>query len=61
MNLAPYRKALVAIIGAVVTVLHAFNVPVADDIPVQVIAIYDALTALLVYAVPNEPNRDPLA
>jgi hypothetical protein len=54
VDLAKYRKAVAAVSAAAVTVLHAFNVPVAEDIPVQVVALYDAVAALLVYVLPND-------
>lgn len=50
-NVNRYRKALVAVVGAAVAVLHAAGVEVADDLPAAVIAIG---TAVLVYLVPNE-------
>lgn len=45
------RKAIVATVGAVVAILHAAGVEVAEDISESVIAL---VTALLVYIVPNE-------
>jgi len=53
MNLKPYRKAVIATVAAVVTILATFDVSVAENVPDQVIAVFDALTAILVYAVPN--------
>ena len=46
-----YRKAIVAVVGAVVVVLHAAGVEVAEDVSESVIAL---ATAALVYVVPNE-------
>lgn len=45
------RKAAVAAVGAVVTILAAFDVPVAEDVSEAVIAL---VTAALVYLVPND-------
>lgn len=53
MNIAPYRKAFIAVVAAVVTVAHAFGVPVAEDLSTKVIALFDALAGILVYAIPN--------
>ena len=46
-----YRKAIVAVVGAVVAILHAAGVEVAEDVSQSIIAL---ATALLVYLVPNE-------
>lgn len=54
MNLKPYRKAVVAVVAAAVTVAHAFGVPVAESLPDKVVALFDAVAAFLVYFVPNE-------
>lgn len=53
MNIAPYRKFVVAFVAAAVTVAHAFGIVGADDISKEVIAVFDAVAAILVYAVPN--------
>lgn len=45
------RKAIVATVGAVVAILSAAGVEVAEDVPGSVIAL---ATAALVYLVPNE-------
>lgn len=49
--MSAYRKAIVAVVGAVVAVLGAAGVEVAEDISQSVIAL---ATALLVYIVPND-------
>lgn len=54
MNLAPYRKFVVAIVAAAVTVANAFGFPVVEEASEEFIAVFDAIAALLVYAVPNE-------
>lgn len=54
MNLAPYRKAVIAVIAAAVTVLAAFDVSVAEDLSDKLVGVFDALAAILVYAVPND-------
>jgi hypothetical protein len=46
-----YQKAIVAVVGAVVAVLNAAGVPVAEQVSESVIAL---ATALLVYVVPNK-------
>lgn len=48
--MSKYNKAIVAVVGAVVAVLHAAGVEVAEDVSESVIAL---ATALLVYIVPN--------
>lgn len=48
------RKAALAAVAAVITVLHAFNVPVAEDVSTKAVAIVDALLAVLVFVVPND-------
>ena len=55
MNLAPYRKFVIAFLGAAVTIAHAFGVANADEISEQAIGVFDALAAIGVYFVPNEP------
>lgn len=55
MNLARYRKFVVAFAGAAVTIAHAFGVANADEISQQAIGIFDALCAIGVYVVPNDP------
>lgn len=57
MNLAPYRKFVLAFIAAAVTIAHAFGIASADDISKQVIAVFDAVAAIGVYVVPNAPQR----
>ena len=46
-----YNKAIVAVVGAVVAVLHTQGVEVAEDISASVISL---ATALAVYLVPNQ-------
>lgn len=53
MDIRPYRKFAVAIVAAAVTVANAFGVPGAEDISKEVIAVFDAVAAILVYVVPN--------
>lgn len=53
MNIAPYRKAFIAVVAAAVTVAQAFGVPVAEDLSTEVVAVFDAVAAILVYVVPN--------
>lgn len=54
-RLPEYRKAVIAAVGAIVTIAAAFNVPVAGDLSQEVVGIFDALAAVLVLAVPNKP------
>lgn len=49
--MSAYRKAVVATVGAVVAILNAAGVPVAEEVSQSVIAL---VTALLVYVVPND-------
>jgi hypothetical protein len=55
MNLAPYRKFVIAFAAAAVTIAQAFGVANADEISKQVVAVFDAVAAIGIYAVPNEP------
>ena len=55
MVLAPYRKFVIAFLAAAVTIAHAFGVANADEISKQVISVFDAICAIGVYLVPNEP------
>jgi hypothetical protein len=55
MNFAPYRKFVIAFVAAAVTIAHAFGIAEADEISKQVIAVFDAVAAIGVYLVPNEP------
>ncbi len=48
--MSKYRKAIVAVVGAVVAILGAAGVVVAEDVSESVIAL---ATAALVYLVPN--------
>lgn len=54
MNLAPYRKFVVAIVAAAVTVANAFGFPVVEDASDEIVALFDALAAVAVFAVPNQ-------
>lgn len=54
MNIAPYRKAFVAVVAAGVTVAQAFGLPVAEDLSTELVAVFDAVAAVLVYVVPNQ-------
>lgn len=50
-SLSKYRKALVAVGGAVVAIGAAFGIPID---PVVVNSVVGTITALLVYIVPND-------
>lgn len=56
MNLAPYRKFVIAIAAAAVTLAQAFGIANAEEISKEAIAVFDAIAAIGVYAVPNEPQ-----
>lgn len=56
MDIRPYRKFAVAIVAAAVTVANAFGVPVVQDVSQELIGVFDAVAAVLVYAVPNAPS-----
>ena len=49
--MSKYRKAIAALVGLAVVILHASGVSVAQDVSNQVIA---ALTALAVFVFPND-------
>lgn len=53
MDIRPYRKFAVALVAAAVTLANAFGVPVVEDASDELIGLFDALAAVLVYAVPN--------
>lgn len=46
-----YNKAIVAVVGAVVAILHTAGVEVAEDVSASIISL---VTALLVFVVPND-------
>jgi hypothetical protein len=53
VDIKPYRKFVVAVVAAAVTVANAFGVPVVEEASDEAIAVFDALAALLIFAVPN--------
>jgi hypothetical protein len=53
MNLAAYRKGLIAVLAAVVTIAQVAGWPLADDLSDQAVAVFDAIAAALVIIVPN--------
>lgn len=53
MDISRYRKAIIAVTAAAITVAQTFGVPLADELSDQVIAVFDAIAAALVYVVPN--------
>jgi hypothetical protein len=55
MNLAPYRKFVIALCAAAVTIAHAYGFANAEEVSKEVIAVFDAVAAIGVYLVPNEP------
>lgn len=52
-KLREYRKGVVAVLGAAVTVANLAGVPLAADAPDAVIGVYDAVIAALVILLPN--------
>lgn len=56
MDISPYRKFVVAAVAAAVTLANAFGLPVVEEASDEVIGVFDALAALLVYVVPNDPT-----
>lgn len=54
MNLARYRKGVIAVTAAVVTVAAAFNIVLPADLSDNVVAVFDALSAALVIIIPND-------
>jgi hypothetical protein len=53
IDISPYRKAVVAAVAAGVTIAQTLGVPVAAELSDSVIAVFDAVAAVLVYIVPN--------
>lgn len=53
MDIARYRKGVVAVVAAAVTVAQLAGVPVADSLSDSVVAVFDVIAAALVVAVPN--------
>jgi hypothetical protein len=53
-TLRKYRKGVLAVLGAVVTVANISGLPLAEDLPDAVIAVYDSVIAALVIVVPND-------
>jgi hypothetical protein len=51
-----YNKAIIAVIGAIVAVLAAFGVALPWFTPEVQSGISAAITAILVYAIPNKPS-----
>lgn len=56
MNIAPYRKFVIAAVAAAVTLANAFGVPVVEEVSDEIIGVFDAIAAVLVYTVPNVPE-----
>lgn len=52
-DLAKYRKGVVAVVAAGVTVANLAGVPLAAGLSDGVLGVFDSLAALLVIAVPN--------
>lgn len=56
MDIRPYRKFVIAAVAAAVTLANAFGVPVVAEVSEELIAVFDAVAAVLIYTVPNEPS-----
>lgn len=54
MDLSRYRKAVIAVIAAIVTIAQTAGVPVAEELSDSAVAVFDAVAAFLVYLVPND-------
>lgn len=54
-----FNKAIVALLGAVVTIAATFGMKVDWATPEIISAVGGALTALLVYLVPNKAKPQP--
>lgn len=52
-KLPEYRKGVIAVVAAFVTVAHAFGFPVADDLSTEIVAVFDSVAAILLILVPN--------
>lgn len=55
-SIAQTRKFVIAAVAAIVTAGNAFGFPVAEDLSQEVVAIFDAVAAVLVLVVGNEPS-----
>lgn len=65
-NVARYRKAFVAVVGATVLVLsQVFGVAATDEDAKNALQVFDGVVGLLtafgVWRVPNDPNTNPPA
>lgn len=53
-TIARYRKGLIAVIAAAVTVGQVVGFPLAEEFSDDAVAIFDAIAAALVIIVPNK-------
>lgn len=53
MDIRRYRKGVIAVVAAFVTIAQTFGWPVAENLSDDVIATFDAIAAALVIWVPN--------
>lgn len=54
IDLAQYRKGVVAVLAAAVTVANLVGLPVVDGLSDAVLGVFDAVAAALVVIVPND-------
>ena len=54
MDISRYRKGVIAVAAAVVTVAEALGLPVAEDLSQTAVAVFDSIAAVLVILVPND-------
>jgi hypothetical protein len=54
VDISRYRKGVIAVLAAVVTVAQVAGFPLADDLSDKAIAVFDSLAAILVILVPND-------
>ena len=53
-KLHEYRKGVIAVSAAVVTVANLAGFPLAESLPDAVVGVYDSVVAVLVIVVPNK-------
>jgi predicted MFS family arabinose efflux permease len=53
-DLSAYRKGVVAVVAAGVTVAQVAGLPVAEELSDSLIAVFDSVAAALVILIPND-------
>lgn len=54
ITIARYRKGLIAVLAALVTVGQVAGFPIAEEFSDKAVAVFDAIAAALVIIVPND-------